>query len=80
MKIVLVLIAVAILFWLMFGGRRRTGGRRAPRGSRSAAPQPMVACAYCGVHLPRDEALVDGSSVFCGREHRIAFERDGRKA
>ena len=36
----------------------------------------MIACAYCGVHLPRDEALPGRGGVFCGDAHRAAFEKE----
>jgi uncharacterized protein len=73
MKIVLFLIAVFVLLWLLRGatGRRPGVGARPP-----AQPQPMIACAYCGVHLPRDEALPGRGGVFCGEAHRAAFEKD----
>ncbi len=35
----------------------------------------MVACAHCGVHLPRDEALPGRGGVFCGEPHRTAYEQ-----
>ena len=35
----------------------------------------MLACAHCGVHLPRDEALPGRGGVFCGDAHRTAFEQ-----
>ena len=35
----------------------------------------MIACAQCGVHLPRDEALPGRGGVFCGDAHRAAFEQ-----
>jgi uncharacterized protein len=35
----------------------------------------MIACAHCGVHLPRDEALPGRGGVFCGDAHRTAFEK-----
>jgi uncharacterized protein len=64
---------VAVL--LLLGVRRGATSRRAPRGgARPPAPQPMIACAYCGVHLPRDEALPGRGGVFCGDAHRAAFE------
>jgi uncharacterized protein len=73
MKIVLFLIAVVVLLWLLRGtaSRRRNVGAT----GKTPAPQPMIACAYCGVHLPRDEALPGRGGVFCGDAHRAAFEK-----
>jgi uncharacterized protein len=75
MKILLFLIAVVVLLWLLRGttGRRGNGGGRPQPPS---APRPVIACAYCGVHLPRDEALPGRGGVFCGDAHRAAFERE----
>ena len=76
MKIFLFLVAVFLLLWLLRGGQRRR--RAAPpdaRPSNAKEPQPMLACAQCGVHLPRDEALPGKGGVFCGDAHRAAFER-----
>ena len=72
MKILLFLVAVVVLLWLLRGavGRRRRDVRPPPR-----APQEMIACAHCGVHLPRDEALPGRGGVFCGDAHRAAFEK-----
>jgi uncharacterized protein len=73
MKIVIFLIAVFVLLWLLRGGTSR---RSRPAPARpAAAPQPMLACAQCGVHLPRDEALPGRGGVFCGEAHRTAFEK-----
>ena len=72
MKIVVFVIAVVVLLWLLRG----TTTRRRPKSdaARPSSPQPMIACAYCGVHLPRDEALPGRGGVFCGDAHRAAFE------
>ncbi|HEY2188329.1 MAG TPA: PP0621 family protein [Caldimonas sp.] len=72
MKIVIFLIAVVVLLWLLRGTAMRRGPRRGP--ATPPSPQPMIACAYCGVHLPRDEALPGRGGVFCGDAHRAAFE------
>jgi uncharacterized protein len=73
MKIFFFLIAVFVLLWLLRGGTsRRSGAAAVPP---VAAPQPMLACAQCGVHLPRDEALPGRGGVFCGEAHRAAFEK-----
>ena len=72
MKILLFLAVVFVLLWLLRGAttRRRGGPSRPP-----SAPQEMIACAQCGVHLPRDEALPGRGGVFCGEAHRAAYEQ-----
>jgi uncharacterized protein len=74
MKIALFLLAVIVLLWLLRGSfaRRRGGGAA---GAARAEPRPIIACAQCGVHLPRDEALPGRGGVFCGEAHRVAFEK-----
>ena len=61
----LVLIALVVLaVWLV---------RRALRGpvARHKPPVPgeLVACARCGVHLPRAEAREADGELYCGEEH-----------
>ena len=76
MKFLLLLIAVFVLLWLLRASLRR--GRRPPPASKPAtpdSPQPMLSCAHCGLHLPRDEALPGRGGVFCGAAHRTAFEQ-----
>jgi uncharacterized protein len=77
MKILIFLIAVVALLWLLRGttGRRGNGGGAA-KPAPPNAPQPVIACSYCGVHLPRDEALPGRGGVFCGEAHRAAFEKE----
>ena len=78
MKILLFLVVVFVLLWLLRGAttRRRGGGAAPP----PQAPQEMIACAHCGVHLPRDEALPGRGGVFCGDAHRAAFEKAQNRA
>jgi uncharacterized protein len=75
MKYVLLLLAVFALLWMLRSGLRRR--MRPPDGYQAKskdAPQPMLTCAHCGVHLPRDEALPGRGGVFCDASHRSAFE------
>ena len=77
MKFVLLLLAVFVLLWMLRGalGRRTRPpptDRAAPPGT---PPQPMLSCAHCGLHLPRDEALPGRGGVFCDAAHRAAFEQ-----
>ena len=76
MKILIFLLAVVLLLWLL----RKSSTRRAPPPpptprDAAATPQPMLACAQRGVHLPRDEALPGRGGVFCGEAHRAAYEQ-----
>ena len=75
MKILIFLIAVFVLLWLLKGSiSRRMPPPRAP-GAAGTPPQPMLACAQCGVHLPVNEALPGRGGVFCGEAHRAAYEQ-----
>ena len=76
MKLLIVIVALVVLWLLLRGLVRRVGGEgRTPRKPPPAAPQEMLACAHCGVHLPRDEALPGRGGVFCGEAHRAAYEQ-----
>ncbi len=73
MKVLLVLVACYVLVWLL---RRSFRSRSRPPPGSPKAPQTMLACAQCGVHLPSDEALPGRGGVFCSEPHRAAFERE----
>jgi uncharacterized protein len=76
-----------IAWWVMArlrGGRGRDAtppqGADAARppaaGPGSGAPQEIVACAHCGLNLPRQEAVADEQGrPYCGDAHRLAGPR-----
>lgn len=74
-RIVLLVLAIVAFVWLL---RRALGSRQKnSRPPPEAAVPELVACAYCGVHLPKNEALEQpGASApgtgkfFCCEEHR----------
>jgi len=71
--LLLILIVLALLWWV-----RRQTGASASRTSGAAQPkpqEPMLACAHCGLHIPRGEALPGRGGVFCGEAHRAAYEK-----
>jgi len=39
------------------------------RASSAKTAEPMVACAHCGVYLPKSDALVLHDRTWCCREH-----------
>ena len=64
----LLLAIVIYVVWRSFqrrGASRPSTGREPPR-----VPQAMVSCATCGLHVPRQEALLLGDRYFCCEEHR----------
>ncbi len=82
--LILVLIVVGVLWWLF--GRKRpndraagTDSQRTPTGGKPPspkAPAQIVACAHCGVHLPREDTVADAEGrLFCGEAHRLAGPR-----
>ncbi len=70
-KFLLIAIAFAAGFWLLRNHRRRADQARQPPPDPQA--EDMVACARCGIHLPRGEGLVSGQHYFCSSEHEREF-------
>lgn len=61
-----VLLAIAVYIgWRLFRARQLS---RPP--SASTPRLPMVSCATCGLHVPRNEALAQDDRFFCCEEHR----------
>jgi uncharacterized protein len=76
MKYLIVLLVVVIVGWLLVGRATRRGAvRKEGPGRPALEAEDMVACAHCGVHLPRGDALVDGTTVYCSDAHRVAGPR-----
>jgi len=65
-----VAIVGVVVWWLVRTRQRASGQPRAPR----QAPAFAV-CAHCGVHLPVDDAIVDGKRLYCSDAHRLAGPR-----
>lgn len=70
--LVLILVVVAVL-WLLRANRRQPP----PKPAKPKLPpvEDMVACAECGLHLPRGEALPGRGGFFCSDTHRAAHEK-----
>jgi uncharacterized protein len=75
MKFVLLVFAVLVLLFLLRSTLRRARPPARPPAADTGAPQAMLTCAHCGIHMPRDEALPGRGGVFCGDAHRAAFEQ-----
>lgn len=77
LRVAFLVLAVVVLIALLRGGLRRKRPAPPPTAAPPAVgePQEMVACAHCGVHLPRSEAVVAPSGTFCGEAHRLQHEQ-----
>jgi uncharacterized protein len=80
MKYLLLLLVVGIALFALFGrGRKKAIPPETATPARPdppAAAAPMLACAHCGVHLPRDDAVLDAAGRgYCGDAHRLAGPR-----
>lgn len=92
MKLLLIILAVVGALYALRGFRTPTrpssqAGPASPgRATRTSAPQPshlpvpMVSCAFCGLHLPREEAFFSPSGEhYCSEAHRIEHNRQGAR-
>lgn len=70
--LVLLAIVVGLVWWVSSRVRGAKRSARRPDATSDGTPpvRDMIACAHCGVHLPRDEAVVEGERLFCGDAHR----------
>jgi uncharacterized protein len=63
-RLIVLILLVVLAVWLI---------RRALRATQTKERPPvqgdLVACARCGVHLPRSEARLADGKLFCGEEH-----------
>ncbi len=73
MKYLVVLLVIVAVLWFTLRRSDRRPPSRSPK--RPPAPQAMVQCAHCGVHLPSAEAVTAGGLPYCSEAHRLAGPR-----
>lgn len=67
----LVWLIVLMLAYGWWRSQRRTNTPHPPPTDRTPkAPQDIVACAHCGLHLPRTEALLTAQRYYCCTDHQ----------
>jgi uncharacterized protein len=64
-KFLLLILAIIVIYFVVKGLARKRRERAGPPPGES-----MVPCAYCGVNLPRSEAIAAAGRFFCCEEHR----------
>ncbi|MBY0454211.1 MAG: hypothetical protein K2Q11_04915 [Burkholderiaceae bacterium] len=63
----LVWLIILVLAYAWWRSQRRT---QCPPTATQPAPQAMVVCAHCGLHLPRTEALTVRQRYYCCADHQ----------
>lgn len=75
LKYLLLLVLLLIVWWAWKKRASDDGGER--NDAAPPAPERMVRCAHCGVHLPESDAVKDGELHFCNEAHRRAGRSSG---
>ncbi len=75
MKALVVLLVIALGIWLWQRGRRREVPPPAAPKPRVGAPQAMLRCAHCGLHLPSADAVAGQRGAYCSTAHLQAAEQ-----
>lgn len=81
MKYLVVLFVVCFAIWHWRKNRRDELRDRAAQPKRPApppavgAPQAMLRCAHCGLHLPEADAVRGTHGMYCSAAHRLNAER-----
>lgn len=74
MKYILVVTVVMVAFWIWRNNRRQEQAQeerqRQARATRTSSPVRMVACGYCGTHLPETDAVAGSRGHYCSEDHR----------
>lgn len=81
--VLLLVLGVAFFWWnTQRKNARRDAGKHppdaappAPPTAANTAPQDMVQCAVCAVHLPRSDAVAGRLGLYCSAEHRAHAEQ-----
>ena len=62
---ILLLAIIAFLIWLIFRGFFRAQVKKSDAPANLPRGEDMVACARCGVNLPRSEAREESGTFYC---------------
>jgi len=65
-KLLFLVLAVAIVWMVLKNHRKSALRKQRPPG---AAPEDMVRCDHCGIHLPRSESHLSNEKFFCSEDH-----------
>ena len=62
---IVLFVIIGLIVWGLLRGFGRSRVSRHEGASRQSSAEDMVACARCGVHMPRSEASINAGSFYC---------------
>jgi uncharacterized protein len=68
-KYLLLIGGALLVYWMVRASLRRRRREQALR-QENTAPEDMVRCVECGVHLPRGESLTVRGQYYCCVDHQ----------
>jgi uncharacterized protein len=68
-------VVIGFVVWGLLRGFARSRVTRDEGAARASTPEDMVACARCGVHMPRSDATIDSGSFYCRDNPRCLAPR-----
>ena len=74
MRLILILAVVLGIVWLWRSARPVTHKKDLPRSKAISAPQDMLSCTYCSVHIPSSDAIQGQKGVYCCADHLYRAE------
>ena len=70
----LLIVAIAAVVYALVRSQRKPPAAPRRKPTAAQAPQAMVACAHCGVHLPGQDAVRGSQGSYCTVAHRREAE------
>jgi uncharacterized protein len=72
MKFVVLAVVLVVAYMLWRNSRLERRRDAQPPAAPAIAPQEMVSCPVCGLHLPKGDAVAGSNGLlYCGTEHRL---------
>ncbi len=65
-KLIFYIMIAALIYWIIKNRQPKEENTE----TLSESIEDMVICTYCGVHLPKSEAISHHNQYFCCNEHR----------
>ena len=63
-RLIFIIVIIAVVYFLL-----KSYSRKSPKKDETPRTQDMVSCAYCGIHLPKSESLLENGKYYCCAAH-----------